>query len=343
MATSTVSLVVSVLIHVALLAVAAAVVWHTAVAPPQRRAGVLTFDEPGAAAPARGTEGTSSNAEPYRPPAPGSIRIELTDIETGSREDAPMRGLSSPADAASANGTPRLDSSVQGGGMASLLGAGTEDGTARGAHLPTAGVAEGSDAVTFAGLGASGVESVVYAVDCSGSMVTSLPIVLAELERSISKLSPTQKFGVVLFRRAGEGEVAADSFAPVLIRPTPSARKLLHEWLSKIEPSGRSSPLAGLETALAMKPDAVFLLSRSIQRSGGGVWDQGLDATMTRLEELNPIINGRGGGRRALIQTIQFLDEDSTGIMPAIGQRHGGGKGYRVIARQQDLSPGEPQ
>jgi hypothetical protein len=143
---------------------------------------------------------------------------------------------------------------------------------------------------------------------------------------------------VVLFRRIGDEKSGGESFAPVLVRATPSAKQLLHDWLAAIEPVGKSSPLAGLEIALSLKPDAVFLLSRSIQRSDGNVWELGLDATMGRLEQLNPVQGGIAGPRRpVLIQTIQFLDEDPTGIMQAIGQRHGGGNGYRVVKRQQDL------
>jgi hypothetical protein len=195
--------------------------------------------------------------------------------------------------------------------------------------------------VVFAGLGASSVKSVVYVVDASGSMVTSLPMVIAEVERSVSRLSATQKFGVIIFRRPGEasgsGAPVYESFAPTLLRPTPSARKLLHEWLGRVEPTGRSSPLVGLEAALALRPDAVFLLARSIQRSGGGVWDLGLEATLARLDQLNPVV--QGNRRDVLIQTIQFLDEDPSGIMPAIGEQHGGGRGYRVIRTQKDLAP----
>ena len=177
-------------------------------------------------------------------------------------------------------------------------------------------------------------------------MVTSLPMIIAELERSVERLSFSQRFGVILFRRAadGSGGPGAESFAPVLVRATPSAKELLHNWLDAAEPSGRSSPLAGVELALSLKPDAVFLLSRSIHRSGGGVWELGLEPTMAKLEQLNPVRRALlGSGRPVLIQTIQFLDEDPTGIMQAIGTKHGGGAGYRVVKRQQDLlSPPDP-
>lgn len=191
----------------------------------------------------------------------------------------------------------------------------------------------GPQGVTFAGLGASTARSVVYAVDCSGPMVTSLPMVLGEVKRSVGRLSPTQKFAVVLFHRGGSGS-AIETFAPILVRATPTAQARLDNWLSEVEPSGRSNPLEGLEAALSFKPDAVFLLSRSIERSGGGVWELGMQKTLERLDEINP---ENGQGRRVNIQTIQFIDEDPSGILQAIGTRHGGGKGYRVIKRGEDL------
>jgi hypothetical protein len=191
--------------------------------------------------------------------------------------------------------------------------------------------------VTFGGLGASSVGSVVYVVDCSGPMVTSLQMVMEEVKRSVARLTSSQKFDVVIFHKAGNDSAGAESFCPILLRATTSAKDRLTDWLAAAEPAGRSSPMTGLELALSLKPDAIFLLSRSIERSGGNVWGLGLDETMDRLEYLNPLISSNPPKRAILIQTIQFLEEDPSGIMQSIGQRHGGGRGYRVVRRQQDL------
>jgi hypothetical protein len=179
-------------------------------------------------------------------------------------------------------------------------------------------------------------------------MVTSLPFVIAEVERSVSRLAPTQKFGVVLFRRPPSGEpddaspADTEVFAPILVRATPSAREKLREWLADARPSGRSAPLPGLERALQYQPDAVFLLSRSIERSNGAAWDLGLAPTLARIDELNPAIGDR---RHVLIQTIQFLDDDPTGILQEIGRVHGSHPGadgsalagYRLIRRGDEI------
>jgi hypothetical protein len=332
--TPTLSVLLSGVFHALALLGAAAVVWRTAVAPVDPGAGAgVAFESPG-----DGLSGAGRWNPPTAEVAPPDATRARSEGAIGPAlelpvSDAPLTGL------ATSEGDKPPTAAI-GSFAASSLASGSlfsqaHDEAAGGA---VAGLTDGAASVTFGGLGASSVSSVVYVVDCSGPMVTSLPMVIAELERSVGRLTASQRFGVVLARGGAEGGLGTESFAVVLVRATPSAKQLLHNWLAAAEPAGRSSPLAGMEAALALRPDAIFLLSRAIQRSGGGVWELGLDATMERLEELNPLRSDlAGGGRRVLIQTIQFLEEDPTGIMQAIGQRHGGGNGYRVVRRQQDL------
>jgi hypothetical protein len=331
------SLLISGIIHAIVIFAAAFVVWRTAIAPTAGPGAGVSFDSAGDASPSAVPSGGSASVAPSTVIAapPALSEGSLAPIFTPSEPEAPLSGLSTGASA-----KPALSS--LGSFVGSSLASGSLFSSAPGAASPSSAIpgaaAGGATSVTFGGLGASSVSSVVYVVDCSGPMVTSLPMVIAELERSVGRLSPSQRFGVVLFRRATDGGPGAESFAEILVRATPTAKALLHNWLVAAEPSGRSSPLAGVELALSLKPDAIFLLSRSIQRSGGGVWELGLDATMSKLEQLNPVRSGLlGSGRPVLIQTIQFLDEDPTGIMQAIGTRHGGGAGYRVVKHQQDL------
>ena len=343
-ATPTLSMLLSAIFHAIILVAAAAVVWRTALAPPSPNAAGarVAFDNPGGATLVDAAHGPPTDSPPTPTPSfapdhttsPGSLAPLLSSPDI----DTPIAGLSS-----GESSTP-IASALSGLAGPSLASGSLFTGTsvAPSSSGAIAGVASGSPSVTFGGLGASSVSGVVYVVDCSGPMVTSLPIIIVELERSVARLSPSQRFGVVLFHRTADNGSGAESFAPVLVRATPSAKELLHNWLAAAEPSGRSSPLAGVELALSLKPDAVFLLSRSIHRSGGGVWELGLEPTMSKLEQLNPARHILGAGRPVLIQTIQFLDEDPTGIMQAIGTRHGGGNGYRVVKCQQDLQTPEP-
>ena len=345
-ATRLVSAAGAVVVHGLLLLGLAAVVWRTAgPAAPRGPEIAIDFEAPASGDAPRPVPGPNTPAArpptgeltlviepPAAAPAPVILSLPPIDSLTDPRSVEPS------ADSAAVP-APALDASAF--GPASETG----DGPSA-ASVDLLDTAASTRTVTFAGLGASNAQSVVYAIDASGSMVTSLPFVIGEVERSIAALAPTQKFGVVLFRKAvGRGGTGIEVFAPVLVRATPSARQRLRDWLAHAEPSGRSVPLAGLERALDYKPDAVFLLSRSIERSGGNVWERGLAHTLARVNDLNPERNGR---RAAVIQTIQFLDDDPTGIMQEIGRVHGSrtdsaGRrlaGYRVIRRGEELQPG---
>ncbi|MGH7131652.1 MAG: hypothetical protein ACREJO_06880 [Phycisphaerales bacterium] len=220
---------------------------------------------------------------------------------------------------------------------------------------PTASLANRSDAaaranvsmslknagatVTFGGLSQGGRQaaSVVYVVDASGPMVSSLPQVFAELQRSVDSLTPTQKFAVVLFRDNGQSKF--DEFQPELRDASARYRAELGTWLRQHQSGavGKSNPLDGLRQALTLKPQVVFLLSRSIPRSQGGQWDKGLVATLAELDTLNPV-NPETGQRRTVIKTIQFLEPDSTGIMRQIADAHGSGNlatDHRVLSLRE--------
>lgn len=268
-------------------------------------------------------------------------------------------------------------------------GASGHERPARARSTESATAAPSSDAqVTFAGAGASGAQSVVYAVDASGPMVTSLPLVLAELRRSVASLGANQRFSVVLFREGASGSsnsaisasgavgtpAHSEVFSPRLLEANAENKQALDAWLAGVQPLGRSNPLVGLELALEMQPQVVFLFSRSLERSGGGVWGQGLWATLDRLEELNPPLSGvRESGattgasltesmlteavlpesalervpRAVQIQTIAFLDHDPTGTMQAIARRHGPRRVHALVAQHPvqsatDQSAAEP-
>ena len=185
--------------------------------------------------------------------------------------------------------------------------------------------------VRFAGVQSRAARTIVYVVDGSGATANSFAYLRAQLMGSIDRLSPTQRFQVVLFRSSQERDT---ELAPIgngrLARATPRAKHAVDQWLSTVSARGRSDPLAGLEAALALKPDLVLLVTRSIQRTEMG-WAQGQREILTRLNELNPA-DPISGQRPTVIKTVQLLDDDPTGIMLAIGTMHGDGHDdYRVV------------
>ncbi|MFI4917607.1 MAG: hypothetical protein ACIAS6_14020 [Phycisphaerales bacterium JB060] len=220
---------------------------------------------------------------------------------------------------------------------------------------PLAGLRESTavpalDGASFAGVSAQRASSVVYAVDASGAMVTSLPFVLDELRRSVSALAADQTFAVVLFgRRAGEDDAAAGTrvFPPEGLLPaTPRRKAELFAWLDGVQARGISNPLDGLLVAIERKPEVVFLLSRSIRRTEGGGeragdWGPGREAILQELDAANPVRKSIFGppARAVQVKCVQFLEEDPTGVMRAIARVHGGGSdgqdSYRLLPESE--------
>ncbi|UYV13372.1 MAG: hypothetical protein NCW75_03585 [Phycisphaera sp.] len=213
-------------------------------------------------------------------------------------------------------------------------------------NLSTTGMTPTLDGASFAGVRAKRARSVVYAVDASGAMITSLPFVLDELRRSVSALAADQKFAVVLFgRRAGEADASAG------VRPfpdqgmrsaTPASKAEFFAWLDEAQARGASNPLDGLLSALDREPEVVFLLSRSIRRTDGretaGDWGPGREAILAELERANPVRKSIFGppARAVQVKCVQFLEEDPSGVMQAIAEVHGGGAGsYRLLPESE--------
>ncbi len=195
---------------------------------------------------------------------------------------------------------------------------------------------------SFAGVTSRRASSVVFVVDCSGSMVSAMSIVLEELGRSLERLAPDQRFAIVPFRGADSADAPATFPARLALVPaTDSNLREARAFLRTIAPGGRSDPLAGLGPALALKPEAIFFLARSIPRTTGegtGTWGPGERTIMAELDRLNPEFERKGGvrARGTQIAAIQFLQPDPTGIMQSIGMAHGrGSTGYTVLTLEQ--------
>lgn len=201
--------------------------------------------------------------------------------------------------------------------------------------------------VRFAGLGASNAEQVVYVLDASGSMVAALPLVMNELEQSLRRLDPTQRFQVVVYQggsylSAPHPEDGAQAVPTTrLIRARAEYVDAVIRWMrSTVSPKGVGDPMPGLEVALALRPDAVFWLAYRLP--GVGEFKQSKETMLARLDALNPS-NPRSGRRAITIKTIQFIDPDPTGIVEAVGRLHGGAgasgsnagdSGYRFYSRE---------
>jgi hypothetical protein len=159
-------------------------------------------------------------------------------------------------------------------------------------------------------------------------MIGSFPEIVDEVERSISRLEPSQQFTVICFRRDGAVAMKSD---PSLRPASRAERAAAIAWLRKdVVPSGRSSPIEALSQALRSGADCVFLLSTTV--TGADRYELDRDSMLALLERLNPA-EPSSGRRRATIQCIQFLEEDPGRTLEAVAARHFGDGGYRFISR----------
>ncbi len=205
-----------------------------------------------------------------------------------------------------------------------------------------------SGVVAFTNVKGNSAKRIVYVVDGSGSMALCLPFIRAELLRSVARLDASQSFQIVVFRDPPPGSQASGTFVLTPRKTTTTAllaasdlnKSILREWLETVQPLGRSSPLTGIETALSMQPDLIFLLSRTIKRSVNNDSDESNRALLERLNVLNPI-SPITRKRPTVIKALQFIDNDPTGLMQAIAKDHGdSGESYKVIPVPEQFRSG---
>ena len=93
-----------------------------------------------------------------------------------------------------------------------------------------------------------------------------------ELRRSVFALQPPQRFEVIFYNQESIPMPGGPRSRPA----DPQAKNQLLFWLRLIEPDGGTDPRPALKQALAMRPDAVFLLS-------DGLFPEGTVELVTKL------------------------------------------------------------
>jgi hypothetical protein len=204
------------------------------------------------------------------------------------------------------------------------------------------GQPDGRDGEGAAGRGAGlmGIEtdakSVVYVLDHSASMRREgfEETLDEEMRRSIRRLPADARFAIVLFGRspsqgatwasAPDGRQRCRSAIPMppgqLVDATAANRAKAVAWLATQEPdpAGDSTPWEAMEIALAMNPDAVFLLT------DGEFYDP------NDVNDLEQVI--RDAGARARIHSVAFGSGIDIASLERIAARSGGT--YRRIELQ---------
>jgi hypothetical protein len=151
-------------------------------------------------------------------------------------------------------------------------------------------------------------ESFVFIVDMSGSM-RGQRFVRAknELLRAIASLHSDQRYYVIFF---SDGPLPMP--AHELVESTPENLRLLQKWLRRVDCGGETNPLAALEMAIALRPDAIYMLS-----------DGEFDPRIPKL------IAGRQGRPPIPIHTIGFVGRDGEPMLRELAADSGGS--YRFV------------
>ncbi len=162
---------------------------------------------------------------------------------------------------------------------------------------------------SFFGIKAEG-KLFVYVVDCSGSMIDDDRLGRAknELRKTINSLQSPQRFKVIFYNDQPvpmPGELPKPADYP--------SKAQLSRWLHLVEPEGPTDPRSSLSMALAMKPDAVFLLS-------DGAFPEGTTEAVVRLNPKKVPIHCIDLANGAAGDDLRKIATDSGGQYAARGK-----------------------
>ena len=166
---------------------------------------------------------------------------------------------------------------------------------------PFAGLMPNALEPTAAFFGVAGnAQNIVYVVDASGSLIDTLPYVLAELRRSILRLSQEQRFTVLFFQGNSVLQIPPAGLRQATIVNQQRAVQWVDPDAGHLFAKGKSNPLPALKQALSYEPDLLFLLTDNLAAQQSGMAD---DQTLLReIATANTV--------QTAIHTIQFLYHD---------------------------------
>jgi len=107
--------------------------------------------------------------------------------------------------------------------------------------------AAGSESATFFGA-ESRAKDVVYLIDFSTSLKGSFDAIRREMLRSIGRLGEEQRFHIILFAGGRPLEPRPGRLVPA----THAAKSAAAEFLARVQPAGRTEPIAALSRAFAV-------------------------------------------------------------------------------------------
>ena len=190
----------------------------------------------------------------------------------------------------------------------SILGIGTGGG-----ELDKYGfsVSPGGQGPSFFGLGgqARGARRIVYVVDRSGSMMTTLEGVKKELRQSIGRLRRSQKFHVIFFNAGAPLENPPRR----LVSAIQAHKRDTFRFLEDITAGGGTDPRVAIRRAFAAGPDLIYLLT-------DGEFDARLIDVLDKLNH----------SRKVRIFTIAYVSRPGAALLERIAREHNGE--YRFVS-----------
>lgn len=172
------------------------------------------------------------------------------------------------------------------------------------------GFSDGSG-TSFFGIGAKG-RHFVFVVDSSRSMTGERwQAACTELMRSIQELGPDQRYYVICFDVGPRPLFDQPARRNDYIKPGAKTFPKVRNWMQSLALGPDTRPAGALEIALAMEPDAIFLLSDGELR----------DESMLLLQQFNRKADGKP---RTVIHTISLLSAEGMLTLQQIAAQNGG-------------------
>ena len=225
-----------------------------------------------------------------------STKAELQPMQVQPTQIQPIKGV----EATAQSGREAILALDMGAGMAAQAAGGDWSSF-------SAAAGGGGGGASFFGLQARG-KNFAYVVDYSGSMEGSrLQAAKSELIRSISALKRNMKFFIVFYD---------DRFVVMpggmMLKCTEANKRRLFGWVDRVRSGGGTDPSAAMEAALALKPDAVWLLS-------DGEFDE---SACNVIHQANQRV-------RAQIHTVGFQGREGERLLKRIAEQNNGR--YRYV------------
>jgi hypothetical protein len=173
------------------------------------------------------------------------------------------------------------------------VGVGSGDGAGAAAPFGVPGGGMGAGPRFMGVPGGTGVKTVAYVCDASGSMM-GLPFDLLkiELKKAVDMLVPSQAFNICFFQKG-----AAEPFSKQSMQTANPANKArAYQWLADMTVASNSDPIPTLKLVFGQKPDLMYLLT-------DGAFDDN-NAVIAEIKRLN-------ARKETRINTIAFFSPDA--------------------------------